>query len=518
MAVNMPSSPSSSTKKTSLEKLLDSLESNVDVICDESSFKKPRGKLKTCIVNVKVCARAVGLSHEDILGLVNVAASLRYGIRISCDLIQCCIPQTTFPQRAAIRLLSCINHHTISEKANTSFTKLVFHWIVLVMPYMDAYDKLHAVYNVFFYLLRNYDILPEICYILSELTLYPDVTLFRINELILLWKKTGNVPSLIGLLTKYKMLQPDKLGLSLPKYQRFYRSPNSKMQKIIQAVQLRRGLELKALAQKSVNSPVRKKAKLSKLIPQVQSSVNDYVPTSDIVRPDHFPETVSFNRILTFEDLLQYIDQIQLPIQMGSVIDNPLLQYLITYNKNRHITGQFNWWLYHTCYDALLENSVPYSDYLEEFLSKLAGFMRRVKEGTPAIEYFLYQFLDTWDGFHFNQSIFKLIPHIRIHKFSELHQILLEPLKKIFFRRGTYLKCRILITLTELVTNYINKWHHLHLLRKSKTTKSAIAVEYEYLFLLSFFLSFFFCSLLSVLNALLLNIFMHLCVNELVED
>ncbi|XP_036355445.1 centromere protein I-like isoform X2 [Octopus sinensis] len=486
MAVNMPSSPSSSTKKTSLEKLLDSLESNVDVICDESSFKKPRGKLKTCIVNVKVCARAVGLSHEDILGLVNVAASLRYGIRISCDLIQCCIPQTTFPQRAAIRLLSCINHHTISEKANTSFTKLVFHWIVLVMPYMDAYDKLHAVYNVFFYLLRNYDI--------------------------------GNVPSLIGLLTKYKMLQPDKLGLSLPKYQRFYRSPNSKMQKIIQAVQLRRGLELKALAQKSVNSPVRKKAKLSKLIPQVQSSVNDYVPTSDIVRPDHFPETVSFNRILTFEDLLQYIDQIQLPIQMGSVIDNPLLQYLITYNKNRHITGQFNWWLYHTCYDALLENSVPYSDYLEEFLSKLAGFMRRVKEGTPAIEYFLYQFLDTWDGFHFNQSIFKLIPHIRIHKFSELHQILLEPLKKIFFRRGTYLKCRILITLTELVTNYINKWHHLHLLRKSKTTKSAIAVEYEYLFLLSFFLSFFFCSLLSVLNALLLNIFMHLCVNELVED
>ncbi|XP_036355443.1 centromere protein I-like isoform X1 [Octopus sinensis] len=518
MAVNMLSSPSSSSRRRSLERMLESLESNIEYVCDESSVKKPRGKLKTCIVNVKVCAQAVGLSHEDILGLVNVAASLRYGIQISRDLIRCCIPQTTFPQIAAIRLLSCINHLAISEKANTSFTKLIFHWIVLVMPYMDAYDKLHAVYNVFFYLLRNYDILPEICYILSELTLYPDVTLFRINELILLWKKTGNVPSLIGLLTKYKMLRPDKLGLSLPKYQCFYRIPNQRLQKIIQGVQLRRGLELRNLAYKSAKSPVRKKAKLSKLIPQVQSSINDYVPTSHIVRQDHFPETVSFHRILTFEDLLRYIDQIQLPIQIGSVIDNPLLQYLITYNKNRHVTGQFNWWLYHTCYDAFIENSVPNYDYLEEFLSKLAGFMRRTKEGTPAIEYFLYQFLDTWDGFHFNQSIFKLIPHIRIHKFSELHQILLDPLRKIFFRRGTYLKCRILITLTELVTNYINKWHHLHLLRKSKTTKSAIAVEYEYLFLLSFFLSFFFCSLLSVLNALLLNIFMHLCVNELVED
>ncbi|WAR28211.1 CENPI-like protein [Mya arenaria] len=144
-------------------------------------------------------------------------------------------------------------------------------------------------------------------------------------------------------------------------------------------------------------------------------------------------KTVPFVLVQCFKDLLDNIDSLEFPSQIGAVLKSDALKHMMSYTKNLTAATRFEFWMSETLYEELtLTDKEKYHDRVSNLLKLLKLFGDFLREGTPTVDLVLSQYLQKWNA---------------------LNIAVLEPLQKLFACSTVYFKCKVIVCLTELLRN-----------------------------------------------------------------
>lgn len=309
---------------------------------------------------------------------------------------------------------------------------------------------MHSLYGIFFLFLESDTLCPHLCHLLYYLTRKKDVRNFRIRKLLDLQHRRGMKPYLCALLAVYKRHCPNvvTMAVTASTTRLWFKETDKSWREAIKKVQLkydtRETVESFSLSVRTAKSvPVAKRRKLIGNIPEIQTAtINE--------------KKISIEQLFSFEDLLANIEKIEFPSQVASVVNSPFLQHVLSCNPDFVVLQRLNFWLNHTLYEEFLNSSAsesdPYTWMLLQQLNHLTGFLQ---ESVPAVEAFLVRFLFTWNGLDFRPLILQLITHLSLWPFQRLNDLVLEPLRKLFFSSSVYVKCQVMYCFTELLRNIL---------------------------------------------------------------
>ncbi|XP_038050273.1 centromere protein I-like [Patiria miniata] len=442
-----------------------SIKEAVRFFTSDSSNRKVRGNpaLTLAIQEVEVTAKREGLSQKVIGQLVDVAASAKFPDSISSRLIKSLLPSDKIPQDAIVKAISwmCTNN------PSNEIQSLLVRWVILTYDLLDDLDDLHALYGVLFHFIENDALCPHVCHLLYLLTRKEDVLAFRVQRLLSLQKRVGVQPYIIGLLSVYKMYRPHLVSLVTPPTQRvFFRQTDrlwsAEVHKAKERIQRR--LDGPDSAMERLQSSVtdgRSRAKKKKLdvIPTVSTSLLSLDGSGDagyqLTGAHH--GRVPVQHIKSFDDLLKNMDRLELPSQIAAVLDSPYLQHALCCHTEQHVVQRLSFWLYQVLHQELLDYSSEGPNCRAEWLLQmLINFTDFLHEDVPVCENFLVKYLHTWNGSDYRPYILRLITRFRIYPFQKLNDLLLEPLRSLFFCSSVFFKCQVIYTLTELLRNYVS--------------------------------------------------------------
>ncbi|XP_033637243.1 centromere protein I-like [Asterias rubens] len=433
---------------------------------NDVSNRKVRGNaaLILAIQQVELTAKREGLTARDISQLLDVAASSKFSDSISSRLIKSLLPSDKIPQEAVIKAVSWM----CTNKPSNEIQGLLLKWMILTYDLLDGSDDLHALYGILFHFVENDVLCPQVCHLLYLLTRKQDVLAFRVHRLLSLQKRVGVQPHITGLLSVYKMYRPHLVSLVAPPTQRVYfrltvKAWSAEVDKVKERLRNREeGSEAAALerlhgpAQESTQKSKKKKIEV---IPKVSSSLMSQDGSGDAgyQLPGSPQGKVPLQHIKTFEDLLQNMNRLELPGQIAAVLESPYLQHAICCHSEQHTVQRLSFWLYQVLHQELLDNSSDGpNSRAERLLQTLINFTDFLHEDVPVCENFLVKYLHTWNGSDYRPYILRLITRFRMYPFQKLNDLILEPLRSLFFCSSVFFKCQIIYTLTELLRNYVS--------------------------------------------------------------
>ncbi|XP_035693928.1 centromere protein I-like [Branchiostoma floridae] len=365
-----------------VRKQLPSLKDSLSYFTDESANTKVRGniKLQLALEGIEQHAQSKGLSPDNILSLTLVITRGQFGDSTNSRLVKCLIPATAVPEEAAVRAISWI----CTNKPSKSVQAFLLRWLVLVYDLIDGKDKLHALYGVLFFFIQSDVLCPHVCHLLYLLTRKQDVRLFRVRPLLDLQTRLGAQPHLTGLLSLYKLYRPDLVNVPLNKTPRvFFKQTDKAWAALIRQVQLRncpreeRDQWLKTTQIPITNifndldptkEPLPKKAKLD-CIPAIGYPRS--LDQSSAAQSDKVPVQL----IGSFEELLQNLDNLELPSQAAAVLRSQYLQHFVSCHPQQHVAHRIGYWLYRTLRQDLVDcPSASTKPRVEKLLKALINF------------------------------------------------------------------------------------------------------------------------------------------------
>ncbi|XP_071511288.1 centromere protein I-like [Diadema antillarum] len=432
------------------------LQKAVHFFTDASSNLKVRGnvKLSLALETIVKESQANGLDQTHIIQLADVAASGRLADSTSSRLVKSLIPSVYVPEEAAVQCISWM----CTNKPSHDLQALLLKWIILTFDLLDNTEQLHALYGIIFYFIENDTICPHACHLLYLLTRREDVTAYRVRRLLGVQRKVGTQPHITGLLSVYKVFAPHLVSLSLPATQRAYfkladkawlAAINGARDRIRARSGGEEGSSFHADLRHSTiteTAMVRKRRKLD-LVPDFQSTPL----TTD--REAEVMSKIPIGQIKSFDEFLTNFDRLELPSQAAAVLRSPVLQHLLVCHRNHHTIHRLNFWLSQKLQIELM-NSEGDSSRTEQLLQLLINFTDFIQESVPVCEQFLTKYLLTWNGSDYRPYILRLVSRFRIYPFQVLNDLVLEPLRTLFFCSSAYFKCQLLHALTELLRNY----------------------------------------------------------------
>ncbi|XP_071966118.1 centromere protein I-like [Antedon mediterranea] len=448
---------------------------------DKYSETKVHGnqKLQMALENIQKTAKADGLSNDDITSILDVACSARFSDAVNSKLIKSLLPNEKLSEQVILNCISWI----CTNRPSAEIQVLLSRWMVLVFDVVDGKDKIHSLYGVIFNLIESDLLCPHICHLLYLLTCKEDVMSFRVKKLLNLQKRVGAHPHISGLLSVYKLYRPSWLSVMIPSSQRIYFKKtgarvwegdmkNAK-DRICQSASPAFDVNATCtnLAQKS-------KRRRQELIPRPSSS--NFVEESGLYNFIISESSkVPVSQIKTFHQLLINLDRLELPSRVGAVLQSPLLQHALSCTKDEDIIQRLSFWLYQTLHEELLDcDDAGNNPRAEHLLQLLINFTEFLQEDIPVSESFLVKYLYVWNGLDYRPYILQLITRFRIHPFQKLNDLVLEPLRKLFFCSSVYFKCQLIYSLTELLRHYLEvelPKHRVH--RKEKTGDDGDAAD-----------------------------------------
>ncbi|XP_069104812.1 centromere protein I-like isoform X2 [Argopecten irradians] len=416
---------------------------------------------------IEETSKTKGLPAEYITILVDAAANTYIPETVCGRLVRSLTPATVVPEQAVINAIS----HMCTNKPSIKIQTLFLRWILVVYDYIDKKENLHKLYGIIFFFLENQTMMPYVCHLLYLLTQKQDVRLFRVRRLLMIQNKMGAQPYLTGLLAIYQLYYPNMMSVVMPKRARlFFPSRDKKWEMLIRKVQENNE---PLHCESSLALSHLKSIETNRQTPRAKRRRTDPVPTihSDTTRETNIPKEeiltsleqskVPFVQITDFKSILENVDRIEFPSQIGSVLRSQLGQHMLSYTRDQTATTRFSYWLHATLTNEILENSWNATDteLTKALLVKLIDFTDFLQEGIPAVDHFLSKFLSTWNGLDFRSEILQLVARCRICSFGELNDTILEPLRKLFCCSSVYFKCQVVHCLTLLVRNYAaNEW------------------------------------------------------------
>lgn len=413
------------------------------------------------LVLVEQVAYRNGLSPEAISIMLEFAMSLRMGHSLCPRVLKCLIPVTVVPQEAVVRGVSWLGVGKIPVSTQVLFIK----WVLTVFDMIDAKDQLRAIYGFIFSFVSEENLCPFICHLLYLLTSKQIVRVFRVRKLLELQSKLGRQPFLLNLLSLYKVFCPELVTLSIPSRSKsVFKNHNMPWKSALFAVQKRNGSQVASsisLASASKDGTNRRKRKHHHLEIPVLSAVVNKQPQTETSR-----RLVPLVQIQSVAELLENMDHIELPAQMGSLLGSSLaLQYLDCVQDESALL-RLNFWLGYALHEELLfcgDGASQNSEESLQFLNKLLSTQHFLQEGFSSSDAFLYKFLNVWDGSLLRPQILGLLSNIPVIPSSQIGRLLFEPLMQLFFTSSVFFKCGLIECLNNMLLKWLI-WHSVYAL------------------------------------------------------
>ncbi|XP_072033615.1 centromere protein I-like [Amphiura filiformis] len=426
-----------------------------------SSSTKVRGNLplSLALTRLEEASQSSGLSAQHIQQLVQVASSSRFSGSVNSRLVKCLIPESVIPEDAVVSAISWM----CTNKPSSALQTLLLKWIILTYDLIESRTRLHALYGIIFQFIENDMMCPLVCHLLYLLTRKEDVVGFRVRRLLDLQRRVGIQSHITALLSVYKLYKPHLVSLAVPSTQRVYfRQIDRKWAALVQAAKDRiaaAGRQAESVTDRlhetlTEKGPVSKRKRME-LVPRVTTSsimrdaegAHYRLPGAD--RTDR----VQLQDISSFENLLENLERLELPSQVAAVLRSPYLQHVISCQRQRHMLQRLSLWLF-----QVLSAEITAEDENQrgvELLQLLINFTDFLQVNIPVCETWLADYLLTWNGLDYRPYILRIFTRCRIYQFQKLNDLILEPLRTLFFCSSVFFKCQLAYCFTELLRNYV---------------------------------------------------------------
>ena len=274
----------------------------------------------------------------------------------------------------------------------------------------------------------------------------------------------GSEPALLGLISAYKAYAPELIILSIPPTRAsLFKHPDPNWERNFQRIQSRQPPALLP--------PVAAKGPRGRR-PQAGGKAPTLLTT--LTSKDH----LSVQDLTSLEDLAQNVDRLEFPNQLAAVLDNRMLQHLLSCQAESTVHFLFFFFLLsiflkcfvlsestilrlgHWVSQTLLElcfrsdQSTEVKRQITQLLDQAIAFSRFMQEELPTMETFLITFLRTWNGVDFADQIFALLSMMRPLRFDEFCTFCLKPLQRLFFSSSVSWKVRLISSFSALLRNW----------------------------------------------------------------
>uniref|UniRef100_A0A8D1C6F9 Centromere protein I n=1 Tax=Sus scrofa TaxID=9823 RepID=A0A8D1C6F9_PIG len=426
---------------------------------EKGPTKTSQSKDKTLekhLITVENVAWKSGLAPEGIDILLNVALSGKFGSAVNTRIFKCLIPATLISENSVVKAVSwlCVG------KCSGSTKILFYRWLVAMFDFIDHKEQINLLYGFFFASLQDDSMCPYVCHLLCLLTKKENVKPFRVRKLLDLQVKMGMQPHLQALLSLYKFFVPTLISVSLPMRKKiFFKNSENLWKTALLAVRQRnQGLAPEPLKLMLTNvHPIKRKWNSHSLIPVLNShNASKESGKKGMNLCDYFNSNGSFplEQLKSFPQLLQNIHCLELPSQMGAVLNNSLLLHYINCVRDESVLLRLYHWLSQTLQEECIWYKVNNYEHGKEFTNFLNTIIK-AEEGFYSCEAFLYKSLPLWDGFCCRSQFLQLVSWIPFSSFSEMKPLLFDHLSRLFFTSTIYFKCSILQCLKELLQNWL---------------------------------------------------------------
>ncbi|XP_006164919.1 centromere protein I [Tupaia chinensis] len=403
-----------------------------------------------------------GLAPEEIDILLNVALSGKFGNAVSARILKCMIPTTLISEDSVVKAVSwlCVG------KCSGSTKVLFYRWLVAMFDFIDHKEQINLLYGFFFASLQDDTLCPYVCHLLYLLTKKENVKPFRVRKLLDIQARVGMQPHLQALLFLYKFFVPTLISVSLPLRKKIYFKNSENLWKtaLFAVRQRNKGPSpepLKLMLGPANVRSLKRKWNSHSIIPMLNSSsYTKECGKKELSLSDYLSSNGSFpiEQLQSFTQLLQNIHCLELPSQMGSVLNSSLLLHYINLVKDESVLLRLYHWLSQTLQEECIWYKVNNYEHGREFINFLDTIIRVqcfFQEGFYSCEAFLYKSLPLWDGFSCRSQFLQLLSWIPFSNFSEVKPLLFDHLAQLYFTSTIYFKCSVLQSLKELLQNWV---------------------------------------------------------------
>ncbi|XP_054428238.1 centromere protein I [Pteronotus mesoamericanus] len=448
---------------------------------EKGPFKTSRSKDKTLEKHLKTVedmAWKNGLAPEGIDILLNVALSGKFGSAVSSRILRCMIPANLISEDSVVKAVSwlCVGKCCDSTKI------LFYRWLVAMFDFIDHKEKINLLYGFFFASLQDDALCPYVCHFLYLLTKKENVKPFRVRKLLDLQVKMGMQPYLHALLSLYKFFVPTLISVSLPVKKRIYFKNSENLWKtaLVAVRQRNQGPSpepLKLMLGPANVRPRKRKWNSHSLIPVLNSSSHSKEYGKNRMCLSYYlgsNRPFPVEHLKSFPQLLQNIHCLELPSQMGAVLNNSLLLHYINCVRDESVLLRLYHWLNQTLQEECIWYKVNNYECGKEFTSFLDTIIKAecfLQEGFYSCEAFLCKSLPLWDGFCCRSQFLQLVSWIPFTSFSEVKPFIFDRLAQLFFTSTIYFKCSVLENLKELLQNWL-LWLSMDIHMKTVTDSS----------------------------------------------
>ncbi|XP_075690354.1 centromere protein I [Rhinoderma darwinii] len=429
-------------------------------------FKQINSKVplkgNTILVQHLTNIESIGLKHGfpadgvDILLRLTLSGNLVENVNIR--ILKCLIPATELHQDCIIAAVSLF-----CTGRSTSSTRILFiRWLISVFDLISCKDVLSLLYNFFFGFILDDKLCPILCHLLYLLTRKEHVKPYRVRNLLELQSRKGLQPHILGLLSIYKVFCPELVSLTLPSRIKMYFKDSN----------LLFTSELKSITRNNSGDPGRdyrlcrgeNKKPPSRSVKRKWNS-NPYIPVSSSTVWDREVNsfasgttTYPMEKVQTFQQLLENILKLELPAQMGCVIQSPLLLNFVNCIGEDDSLLRLNYWLSFTLHEecAWYSGQKHNKQDAEAFLNTVVHAQDYLQEGLSGSEEFLRKCLPHWNGNYCTQ-ILQFISWIPLFSFADIQGLLFETLIQLFVSSSLSFKIDVLKTLKKLLQNWLVK-------------------------------------------------------------
>ncbi|KAM4799365.1 centromere protein I [Urocitellus parryii] len=432
---------------------------------EKGPIKTSRSKdkiLEKHLKTVENMAWKNGLAPDAIDILLNAALSGKFGNAINTRILKCLIPATLISEHSVVKAVSwlCVG------KCSGSTKVLFYRWLVAMFDFIDNKEQINLLYGFFFASLQDDALCPYVCHLLYLLTKKENVKPFRVRKLLDLQAKIGMQPHLQALLSLYKFFVPTLISVSLPVRKKIYFKNSENMwNSALLAMRLRNQQPfpepLKLVLGSANVRPLKRKLNSHSVIPVLNSgSYTKECGKKEMSLSDCLSHNRSFplEQLQNFPQLLQNIHCLELPSQIGSVLNNSLLLHYINCVRDESILLRLYHWLSQTLQEECIWYKVNNFEHGKDFTNFLDTIIRAqcfLQEGFYSCEAFLYKSLPLWDGLCCRSQFLQLVSWIPFSSFSEVKPLLFDHLAQLFFTSTIYFKCSVLQSLKELLQNWL---------------------------------------------------------------
>nr|XP_008505035.1 PREDICTED: centromere protein I [Equus przewalskii] len=415
---------------------------------EKGPTKTSRSKDKTLEKHLKTVENVAwknGLAPEGIDVLLNVALSGKFGSAVSTQILKCMIPATLISEDSVVKAVSwlCVGRCSGNTKV------LFYRWLVAMFDFIDHKEQINLLYGFFFASLQDDALCPYVCHLLYLLTKKENVKPFRVRKLLDLQAKMDAL-----------------ISVSLPVRRKIYFKNSENLWKTaLLAVRQRNQRPspepLKLMLGPANARPVKRKWNSHSVIPVLNSSsCSKECGKKGMSLSDYLSSNGSFplEQLKSFPQLLQNIHCLELPSQMGAVLNNSLLLHYINCVKDESVLLRLYHWLSQTLQEECIWYKVDNYEHGKEFTNFLDTIIRAecfLQEGFYSCEAFMYKSLPLWDGLCCRSQFLQLVSWIPFSSFSEVKPLLFDHLAQLFFTSTIYFKCSVLQSLKELLQNWL---------------------------------------------------------------